>query len=489
MPIRCPNFTLFSQTLLFPGESRLIGSDDPIMVAPGTDVILPCRLEFEMDLVNKTIEWSRVGEKTEPAKQKSLKTYVFLYRRGIQITAMMMQSYIQRTSMFDDRLRRGDMSLKISNVTFEDNGIYECSLPRRQQRAKVLLVVSEFGMQFCSVGPSLWINQSSGEQQRPPDFPLPGHFLQLFWGDPEAFQRPAEKHSVFSMSWVFPGASAQWDMLGTLHQGGVQEVSGSDVRITLTGSSTPSTLRVTKLLTLSLRERPAALQRKLISATCSVTAPPPSTVMVEVGADAVLPCHLGLAVNPSTLRMECFRSDLTSDYVFVWVEGRERVNQKPQLYQGRTSVLFDTMKLEEVSLNLANVTALDEGTYICRVPRHGRSCSVQLLRSGSTPSSLRVTELLTLSLREQLWCKSAGWHPKPNVSWLDETGKLLPAESVETLRDADGLFKVSSRVSVDKRWSQSATCRLQSVAQSRETSVQIRGELSFTFILTTHSHS
>uniref|UniRef100_A0A3B3E1T4 Ig-like domain-containing protein n=1 Tax=Oryzias melastigma TaxID=30732 RepID=A0A3B3E1T4_ORYME len=105
--------------------------NDPIMVAPGTDVILPCRLEFEMDLVNKTIEW-----------------------RGIQITAMMMQSYIQRTSMFYDRLRRGDMSLKIMNVTFEDNGIYECSLPRRQQRAKVQLVVSEF--QFSSVGgPSL----------------------------------------------------------------------------------------------------------------------------------------------------------------------------------------------------------------------------------------------------------------------------------------------------------------------------------------------
>ncbi|XP_036072795.1 selection and upkeep of intraepithelial T-cells protein 4-like [Oryzias melastigma] len=143
------------------GESRLIGSDDPIMVAPGTDVILPCRLEFEMDLVNKTIEWSKVAEKTEPAKQKSLKTYVFLYRRGIQITAMMMQSYIQRTSMFYDRLRRGDMSLKIMNVTFEDNGIYECSLPRRQQRAKVQLVVSEF--QFSSVGgPSLWINQFCG---------------------------------------------------------------------------------------------------------------------------------------------------------------------------------------------------------------------------------------------------------------------------------------------------------------------------------------
>uniref|UniRef100_A0A3P9MPN1 Ig-like domain-containing protein n=1 Tax=Oryzias latipes TaxID=8090 RepID=A0A3P9MPN1_ORYLA len=141
--------------LLFPGENRLIGSDNPIIVAPGQDVILPCRLELEMDLLHKTIEWSKEGSKTEPARRRSWKTYVFLYRRGIQISAMMMQLYIQRTSLFDERLRHGDVSLKIMNVTLDDSGTYECFLPERDQRAKVQLVVSKFGIQFSSVSVSI----------------------------------------------------------------------------------------------------------------------------------------------------------------------------------------------------------------------------------------------------------------------------------------------------------------------------------------------
>uniref|UniRef100_H2LBI3 Immunoglobulin V-set domain-containing protein n=1 Tax=Oryzias latipes TaxID=8090 RepID=H2LBI3_ORYLA len=85
-----------------------------------------------------------------PARRRSWKTYVFLYRRGIQISAMMMQLYIQRTSLFDERLRHGDVSLKIMNVTLDDSGTYDCFLPERGQRAKVQLVVSKFGMQFSS---------------------------------------------------------------------------------------------------------------------------------------------------------------------------------------------------------------------------------------------------------------------------------------------------------------------------------------------------
>ena len=46
-------------------------------------------------------------------------------------------------------------------------------------------------------------------EQRNPDVPIPGHFLQLFRGDPDAF--PGQS---------FPGVSSQWDVPGTPHQGG-----------------------------------------------------------------------------------------------------------------------------------------------------------------------------------------------------------------------------------------------------------------------------
>ncbi|KAK3529226.1 hypothetical protein QTP70_021926 [Hemibagrus guttatus] len=51
-----------------------------------------------------------------------------------------------------------------------------------------------------------WGQQS---KQGCPDFPLPGHFLQLFRRDPEAF--PGQpRDSLSSVSWVFPGVSSRW---------------------------------------------------------------------------------------------------------------------------------------------------------------------------------------------------------------------------------------------------------------------------------------
>ena len=124
-----------------------------------------------------------------------------------------------------------------------------------------------------SIHPSIFYRlsgvRSRGQQpkQGSPDFPFPSYFIQLFLGDPEAF--PGQP----SVSWVFPGVSYQWDVPWTPHQGGILTRCPSHLIWLLSmrrsSGSTPSSSRMTELLTLSLRESPATLRRKLISAACT----------------------------------------------------------------------------------------------------------------------------------------------------------------------------------------------------------------------------
>ncbi|KAK3561825.1 hypothetical protein QTP86_017065, partial [Hemibagrus guttatus] len=51
---------------------------------------------------------------------------------------------------------------------------------------------------------------------------------------PRGVPRPAERHSLSSESWVFPGASSRWGMTGTPLQGDVPEASETDARATST---------------------------------------------------------------------------------------------------------------------------------------------------------------------------------------------------------------------------------------------------------------
>ena len=77
-----------------------------------------------------------------------------------------------------------------------------------------------------------------------------------------------------------------------------------------------------------------------------------------------------------------------------------------------------------------------------------------------------------------LQCESKGWHPQPEVFWLDSEGNLLSAEPTKTVRGPDGLYTVSSRVTVEKRHNNNFTCRVQqnNINQIRETYIIVSGK-------------
>uniref|UniRef100_A0A3Q1GLI2 Ig-like domain-containing protein n=1 Tax=Acanthochromis polyacanthus TaxID=80966 RepID=A0A3Q1GLI2_9TELE len=195
-------------------------------------------------------------------------------------------------------------------------------------------------------------------------------------------------------------------------------------------------------------------------------------IVAFAGDNVTLPCHLKPEIDASALMLEWARPDLSPGFVHVWANNREYVLDKQPSYRGRTSLFTNKLQLGDISLKLFNVTLSDEGTYRCRVPQLDREAFVKLVVCVvSTPVVLVMSKQ---SSAVELECKSAGWYPEPEVLWLDGEGNLLSAGPTETVRGPDGLYTVSSRVTLEERHN-NFTCRVQltNIKQSRETWIHV----------------
>ncbi|KAM7376930.1 hypothetical protein PAMA_013622 [Pampus argenteus] len=143
------------------GWSKVIGSTQPIVAAPGDDVILPCHLVPEVNIQSQTVEWSRPdlkpNLKPDPSDWLSWATYVHVYRDRREVPDMKIRTYVGRTEMFTDELIRGNVSLKITNVTLADGGTYRCFIPKLESRLKSatveLVVVPNSGKTWTTETP------------------------------------------------------------------------------------------------------------------------------------------------------------------------------------------------------------------------------------------------------------------------------------------------------------------------------------------------
>lgn len=106
------------------------------MAAPGDEVVLPCRVEPAVDVVGLTVEWTKPDRPPDPDDELSQYRYVHLYRDTREVLDMKISSYEMRTMLFVDELRRGNVSLRITNVTLEDKGRYRCHLPKLQSQTR-----------------------------------------------------------------------------------------------------------------------------------------------------------------------------------------------------------------------------------------------------------------------------------------------------------------------------------------------------------------
>ncbi|XP_018534962.1 butyrophilin subfamily 2 member A2 [Lates calcarifer] len=203
-------------------------------------------------------------------------------------------------------------------------------------------------------------------------------------------------------------------------------------------------------------------------------------IVATHGDNVTLPCRLDPAEDVTDLTVEWTRPDLDPRFVHVRRSGQELVSKKHPWFRERTSLFINELKHGNISLKLSRVKLSDQGTYRCFIPGKEKLSSVQLFVASDAVSS----PVITLAGVDKttggvvLHCSSSRWHPEPEVLWLDGEGNLLSAGPTETVRGPDDLYTVSSRVTVEKRHSNSFTCRVQqnNINQTTEAEIHIQDD-------------
>lgn len=121
----------------------MIGSSQPIVVALGADVILPCHVKSGVSVERQTVMWWRAGVPPDPGDPLSEYRFVHMYRDYHDVEDMKMESYAGRTTLDKDGLKHGNISLKITNVRLSDQGRYRCLIPELWSASVIKLVVGE----------------------------------------------------------------------------------------------------------------------------------------------------------------------------------------------------------------------------------------------------------------------------------------------------------------------------------------------------------
>lgn len=92
---------------------------------PGQNVLLPCRAPVHSPVL--AVEWTRADLESE---------YVFLYRDEQSVPFYQHPSFRNRVDLQDRRMKDGDVSLVLRDVTTGDRGTYECRVYQRGHRVR-----------------------------------------------------------------------------------------------------------------------------------------------------------------------------------------------------------------------------------------------------------------------------------------------------------------------------------------------------------------
>ncbi|XP_067096815.1 putative selection and upkeep of intraepithelial T-cells protein 1 homolog [Osmerus mordax] len=195
---------------------------------------------------------------------------------------------------------------------------------------------------------------------------------------------------------------------------------------------------------------------------------PHNQITVDAGETIILPCFIKSRISAENMIVEWVRN---GRFVHRYKEGRDDNENQDPSFRTRTALFREELGTGIVSLKLLRVRGTDEGTYNCSVMsptmnwQDDSKITVNVKAVGSLPL-VSIEGLRGAGMG--LLCETQGWHPEPEVVWLDSKGVPLSADPPETTRDSEGLYTLRLRVTVQKTDRNRFNCRVKQKYTERD---------------------
>uniref|UniRef100_F7C2I7 Ig-like domain-containing protein n=1 Tax=Ornithorhynchus anatinus TaxID=9258 RepID=F7C2I7_ORNAN len=229
----------------------------------------------------------------------------------------------------------------------------------------------------------------------------------------------------------------------------------------------------------SVSGSPSFLSISFVTAQFSVIGPV-KPILVLVGEDAKLPCHLEPKTSAKDMEVRWFRTH-ASNVVHLCQNGTDHLGEQLEGYRGRTELLRDAIANGSLAVRIHKVRASDDGQYCCSF-QHGSvykwtTLELQVTTLGSDPH-IRMEWYKGGGIWME--CTSAGWYPEPVVRWRDARGQTVPALSESRPRARDGLYGVAVSLVVRDDSVGMVSCSIWNprLGQEKKSSISITAQFS-----------
>ncbi|KAL0199370.1 hypothetical protein M9458_007910, partial [Cirrhinus mrigala] len=120
----------------------------PLVAPLGSSVVLPCSVDQLLSVEDLEVEWRRTDSDI----------LVHLFQDGETQTGVQQEDFQDRAHFFTEEIQRGNFSLRLDNLTAEDEGQYTCTVHIQDKTGE-----TEVEIKVDGVGSSRSISASVGE--------------------------------------------------------------------------------------------------------------------------------------------------------------------------------------------------------------------------------------------------------------------------------------------------------------------------------------